>query len=393
MEDDDIKLLPRPKRALTAYNYFFHFLRAKLLSGEALDDSEGELNDGNGEEGNDNDNTDNSRKDDDDNTIDQNDSTSKAGLFPHSGSKISFASLGKAVGRRWHRLTDEQRQEFVQKAAIDKERYNREMVAYTEQQKNVGKLRKKELQQERKKQRKNDATQRKKTVVQPISSATTLSSVSVAAGSADYSNNFPPISMDNSSTANIWSRSNTNTGFPHQYYRDDPALHPRALTAPTATNGTSDGTIAASTITQNNAASASASNFTPYSGPFSYYAQRPNTESYYNPYYPYEPQATFPTAAGTSTSAYDAYYYPPQPYSATTTTANAYDHQNSSVRFPMSYYQQQYQLPYTLHNRSHTASGANEVDNHNESNEPSLPDRTARFVTVFFYLHCCTYVS
>jgi hypothetical protein len=60
----------------------------------------------------------------------------------------------------------------------------------------------------------------------------------------------------------------------------------------------------------------------------------------------------------------------------------------------MSYYQQQYQLPYTLHNRSHTASGANEVDNHNESNEPSLPDRTARFVTVFLFalLYICVLV-
>ena len=50
MEDDDLKLLPRPKRALTAYNYFFHYLRAKLLSGEVLDDSEGEVNDDNVEE-------------------------------------------------------------------------------------------------------------------------------------------------------------------------------------------------------------------------------------------------------------------------------------------------------------------------------------------------------
>jgi hypothetical protein len=404
MEDDDLKLLPRPKRALTAYNYFFHYLRAKLLSGEVLDDSEGEVNDDNVEEGNDDDDNNKSKtnmKDDDDNKSDQNESGSKAGSLPPSGSKISFANLGKAVGRRWHQLTDEQRQEFVQKAALDKERYNKEMVAYTEQQKNIGKLRKKEMQQEKKKQRKNDTAQRKKKTVvvpvQPIASATTSSSLlpTVAADvPADNSNSFPPMSstasaaVEKSSTfTNSWSRSNPSTGIPHQYNREDPVIHPRTLTAATATasTGTSDTAVAAPPISQSSASTVSGSNTTPYSVPFSYYAQRPNTESYCNPYYPYEPQTTYPTTSGPTTSAYDAYYYLPQPYSGTVGTGSAYDHQYSSMRLPMPYYHQQ---PYTHHNRSHTTSGYGrqdtstiDVENPNDINDPQLPSRTARFVT------------
>jgi hypothetical protein len=60
----------------------------------------------------------------------------------------------------------------------------------------------------------------------------------------------------------------------------------------------------------------------------------------------------------------------------------------------MPYYHQQ---PYNHHNRSHTTSGygrqdtsANDGENPNDMNDPSLLSRTARFVTFFKKKTFCT---
>mmetsp|Transcript_10497 Transcript_10497/g.15143 ORF Transcript_10497/g.15143 Transcript_10497/m.15143 type:complete len:133 (+) Transcript_10497:117-515(+) len=118
--------LNKPKRVLTAYNFFFQDQRSKILSGEVDDCSvEG-----------------------DDAAQESNDA---GDVLKFTGPrKVGFKSLGKSVGRRWRRLAPEDRVEFERAAAADKERYTKEMAAYKEECKAAQSLKRKQAQLERK---------------------------------------------------------------------------------------------------------------------------------------------------------------------------------------------------------------------------------------------------
>lgn len=385
--EEELKLMPRPKRALTAYNYYFHSLRSKLLSGEELDDSEGE-------DTNNNNNSSNPNNPNDDEGGNSSGNTNKedhsclsteppTALPPTGASKISFANLGKIVGRRWHRLTEEQRAEFVAKAALDKERYNREMAVYSEQQKTIGKIRKKELQQEKKKQRKLETNHKKNLdTIAPSSSISLLNATvtvapdtnTMAAAAATRTTTTTTLEKAaNTAYREDRSRNSMSNSISHEYYpQDNTSLYARSATSTTAT--------------------AAYSSYP--SGPFSYYAPHTNTENYYNPYYHYDHPN--PTTSGTTSTGYEAYYFPPQPYSAGSTSGTYDHHPYSSTRLPLSHYQQPPQ-PYTsIHNRSQNISGydrqdaaATDAETSSETNDPVLlQSRSGRFVSYCLLVDC-----
>jgi len=140
----------KPKRMLTAYNFFFQDERSKILAGEADEISV----DGDGtqpdvlDEKNGIDNGSSSKSDD-------------AATAKMSG-KVSFSNLGKTVGRRWRRLAPEDRVQYEKAAAADKERYEKEMASYKEQCKTMQALKRKEIQSEKRKKRKLEKSQQKK---------------------------------------------------------------------------------------------------------------------------------------------------------------------------------------------------------------------------------------
>ena len=91
-------LLERPKRALTAYNYFFHDARQHLLQ-----------------------------------TLPASDKKLKAGRH----GKIGFAHLAKTISAQWKAIGVEQKIYYANLANEEKMRYRNEMAAYKEQQRSM----------------------------------------------------------------------------------------------------------------------------------------------------------------------------------------------------------------------------------------------------------------
>eukprot|EP00977_Amphora_coffeiformis_P011794 scaffold2880_cov173-Amphora_coffeaeformis.AAC.11 len=87
-------LLERPKRPLTAYNYFFHDARLHLLQTLPVK------------------------------------APKKAGRH----GKISFSDMAKVISAQWKKLDVEQMIHYANLANLDKMRYRNEMEAYKEQQ-------------------------------------------------------------------------------------------------------------------------------------------------------------------------------------------------------------------------------------------------------------------
>jgi HMG-box domain len=79
---------PKPKRPLSAYNYFFHNERQKML---------------------------------------ENMPTRAEGKPRRSHGKIGFADLARNIAAKWKSISDEERKTFDEKAMEDKERYSKEM--------------------------------------------------------------------------------------------------------------------------------------------------------------------------------------------------------------------------------------------------------------------------
>jgi hypothetical protein len=91
-------LLPKPKRALTAYNLFFRHQRHVLLDSLPVRET---------------------------------------GKPKRAHGKIGFADMGRLIGSQWKALDETQRAPFAERAAADKERYRRETTAYKRQQKKL----------------------------------------------------------------------------------------------------------------------------------------------------------------------------------------------------------------------------------------------------------------
>ena len=127
----DWKTLEKPSRVLSAYNFFFKSERAKILAGEADDSSSVEEDDAS------------RRATQGEHTEQRNESVKIIdGATDNSARKVGFKDLGKIVGRRWRRLSQhpEKIAEFVEAAAMDKERYRKEMLAFKEKRKQVTKM-------------------------------------------------------------------------------------------------------------------------------------------------------------------------------------------------------------------------------------------------------------
>jgi hypothetical protein len=96
----------KPKRPLSAYNYFFQEERARIL--EEVSGGESPL--------------------DAKNPPPTSAGKGRGQKKPHG--KISFESLGKEVGRRWKELPKDKKAYYEKKASEDKQRYTKEMEVY-----------------------------------------------------------------------------------------------------------------------------------------------------------------------------------------------------------------------------------------------------------------------
>jgi len=98
----------KPKRPLSAYNYFFKEEREKILRTLL-----GEDVDGNSKEGN------------PDHIDDEQEKRLKK-----EGGKVSFEEMGKLIGQRWKAINPERLAKYTALAASDTERYKKEMEIY-----------------------------------------------------------------------------------------------------------------------------------------------------------------------------------------------------------------------------------------------------------------------
>lgn len=107
------KAKDKPKRPLSAYNYFFKTERQRILKYLELK-------------------TDPSDDQDPDEPVEKVvDDEQKAKLMSDSG-KVSFEEMGKLIGRRWKAITPENLEKYTNLAADDAERYKKELAEYNE---------------------------------------------------------------------------------------------------------------------------------------------------------------------------------------------------------------------------------------------------------------------
>lgn len=102
----------KPKRPLSAYNYFFKDEREKIL--KLVQDEEPVKSHG----------------DDGEDSI----SDEVLSRLKREGGKVSFEEMGKLIGQRWKKIDPDRLAQFSALASEDTERYKKEMEAYVERQ-------------------------------------------------------------------------------------------------------------------------------------------------------------------------------------------------------------------------------------------------------------------
>lgn len=100
--DTNIVQRQRPKRSLTAYNLYFQEERQRIL--DAIPDAPRQQG------------------------------TERKIAARKSHGKIGFAELARVVAAKWKQLSEEDRSPYVHRAAIDKERYRREMIQWRQKE-------------------------------------------------------------------------------------------------------------------------------------------------------------------------------------------------------------------------------------------------------------------
>jgi hypothetical protein len=103
----------KPKRPLSAYNFFFKEEREKILKVVQAEDPEKCENDPKGED-----------------FLDE----EALGRLRKEGGKVSFEEMGKLIGYRWKNINPDRLSRFAELAAEDTERYKKEMQAYNGRQ-------------------------------------------------------------------------------------------------------------------------------------------------------------------------------------------------------------------------------------------------------------------
>ncbi|KAG7346778.1 HMG high mobility group box-containing protein [Nitzschia inconspicua] len=105
----------KPKRPLSAYNFFFKEEREKILKVVNADDPM------------------EAQKDKDPEAEDYLD-TEAIGRLKKEGGKVSFEEMGKIIGQRWKNIDPDRLSKFSEMAAEDTERYKTEMASYNARQ-------------------------------------------------------------------------------------------------------------------------------------------------------------------------------------------------------------------------------------------------------------------
>ena len=103
----------KPKRPLSAYNFFFKEEREKILRVVLAEDP---------------DKADNDPKSED--YLDE----ATLGRLKKEGGKVSFEEMGKIIGQRWKKIDPDRLGKFSELAAEDTERYKKEMQSYNGRQ-------------------------------------------------------------------------------------------------------------------------------------------------------------------------------------------------------------------------------------------------------------------
>lgn len=103
----------KPKRPLSAYNFFFKEEREKILKVVLAEDNEKVKNDPDGEDYL---------------------SDGMVGKLRKEGGKVSFEEMGKLIGQRWKNIDPDRLVVFSEMATEDTERYKKEMVDYNSRQ-------------------------------------------------------------------------------------------------------------------------------------------------------------------------------------------------------------------------------------------------------------------
>jgi len=103
----------KPKRPLSAYNYFFKEERGKILKVVLAEDPEAVENDPESED-----------------FINE----ELMGRLKKDGGKVSFEEMGKLIGQRWKNIDPDRLSKYSELAAEDTERYKKDMQAYNSRQ-------------------------------------------------------------------------------------------------------------------------------------------------------------------------------------------------------------------------------------------------------------------
>lgn len=108
------KAKDKPKRPLSAYNYFFKEDRARLVAIVQNEENAAELRENN--------------PDITDDTVSK---------LRKADGKISFEEMGKIIGKRWKDIIKEKKEKYENLASQDTDRYKVEMQKYNEKQKEI----------------------------------------------------------------------------------------------------------------------------------------------------------------------------------------------------------------------------------------------------------------